>query len=457
MRLRIIVPIIVLLALLLVGLGFAVAQNVSSATHRLFDQQLDVSLDSVLSTLERSRVAHPSVQVYQEAVAAAGVGDDGGIFVVDANGRVIVDPTRVMINQNLAEEVWYQQARNAIPPSFEATFGQSSVYAHARQNDDKLIVSYIPAAELNNYLTTPLYLVGVTGLVVWVIMSLVIYFLLTRQLIDPLESFALQLKTLQKGQQLETQPLQHNRVVLAAALFINQLHAGVQPQAVASTNLHPRVRPAQDSFQAQFQATASPAPVPGMNRLAQAPAAGLSAPAAARSAPTPSAGLSAPAATRSAPASSAGLAAPASSAGLPPSSLHAQPATAAAGFLQVRNQVFVDLMRATIAPLLPAITAKQLRFSLFVDSKMPHRLIADQTVFQQSLRQFLATTVDAAVAQDQIQSFADHLTSEALAALFPSSAALAPDQEVIRFRVLHTGQSKDLFIVVNKADAAFAP
>ncbi|MDR2671862.1 MAG: hypothetical protein LBC35_00900 [Coriobacteriales bacterium] len=230
MRTRVILPIIALLALLLVGLGLAVANNVSASTYQLIDKQLDDNLAILQSELGQIKASTPDVSTsnvsnpkYQALVDNVGVGDGGGTFVVGDDGTVTADSARVMIGQSVSNQAWFTSAKSSLTSTFETTFGQTRIYAHSVSFEGGLIVNYIPAAELSEHLSTPLYITGVMGIIGITIAGILIYFIITRLLIDPLESFNEQIKLLKTDRRIKTKPLRMCKELVATARQLNNV------------------------------------------------------------------------------------------------------------------------------------------------------------------------------------------------------------------------------------------
>ncbi|MDR1087740.1 MAG: hypothetical protein LBL23_00380 [Coriobacteriales bacterium] len=224
MRARILIPILVLLVVFCGVLGAAVYSNVSSATVRLLDRQIDETLrvlELEISAAQGSG-ANLTTARYQALIAGYGVAE-GGVFIVDEKGLVIADANDVLTGTSVASSAWYEEARQNPSSEFSASYGQTPVYAHSVLVDDKLLVSCLPSKEINDLRVTPLYVIGVVGLVCVIIMGVLIYLLMTRALLNPLESFSGQLRGLLEGREIDLAPLRPCPELSASAELLNGL------------------------------------------------------------------------------------------------------------------------------------------------------------------------------------------------------------------------------------------
>lgn len=224
MRGRILVPILMLLAAFCVVLAYAVYSNVSNATSELINKQLDGTLELVEKNLVEQGGASANLNnsEYQELVEGLGV-SDGGVLIINESGVVVADSLHVMTNKRVSDQEWYQEALRALNGEFNAIFGQTEVYARSVQISGTVIVSYLSNDSVSGLFVTPLYVIGVVGLVSVVIVGILIYFLITRLVINPLESLDEQVHELDSVREIDLEPLKLCPEIAAPAEQFNRL------------------------------------------------------------------------------------------------------------------------------------------------------------------------------------------------------------------------------------------
>lgn len=239
MRGRILIPILVLLALFCAVLGVSVYSNVSNATSELINKQLDSTLvivEKEIVKIQESNAERPDApgnsestsstsnlqKSYQDIVDGLGVAD-GGVLIIDESGVVVADSRGVMSDKKVADQDWYQEATQTTNSEFTTVFGQTEVYAHALQLDEALAVSYLSNEAVTELFVTPLYVIGVVGLVSVVVVGILIYFLITRLVINPLESLDEQVKDLDNVHEIDLEPLKYCPEIAAPAEQLNIL------------------------------------------------------------------------------------------------------------------------------------------------------------------------------------------------------------------------------------------
>ena len=208
MRARVLIPILLLLLVFCVALGYSVYTNVSSATYRLLNMQIDDTLRIIEGELLEIRHERGVItnEEYQDIVEDFGV-VDGGVFVVDQEGTVIADSKRVILGMSVAQHDWFNEVKEKLNSEFHGDYGQTWIYAHSVLLDGKLIVSYVSSQAVEELMVTPLYVIGVVGLILVVVMGILIYLLLTRLLINPIEALAWQVRRIEKGKPIVIKPL----------------------------------------------------------------------------------------------------------------------------------------------------------------------------------------------------------------------------------------------------------
>lgn len=226
MRARILIPILILLVAFCGALGFAVYTNVTTSTTELLDKQLDNTLSSIESNLATAKnEGIVTDETFQKIITNLGVAD-GGVFVVNENGVIIADSQQLMTGQSILSEGWYDEAKRTPRSEFSAVYGQTEIYAHSVVLDGKLVVSYLPNSSISELFMTPLYVIGVIGVISVTLVGIVVYFLITRLLINPIESLDEQIEELKKGTPIDMEPLKRNSQLVAMAKQLNKLIEG---------------------------------------------------------------------------------------------------------------------------------------------------------------------------------------------------------------------------------------
>jgi hypothetical protein len=173
---------------------------------------------------------------------------------------VIADSASLMLGQEVASQDWFTEAYGAMISNFNATFGQAQVYARSIVADGNLLVAYIPASTLNSYLTSPLYLMGVIGLIALAIATFLIYMLITRLLIEPIEALYVGTEHLESGTRVDTKPLKRSKQLTEVAKSINGLIVRLEdyvPPAAAALEANVAVQP-----ESPPEPVSAPAPEP---------------------------------------------------------------------------------------------------------------------------------------------------------------------------------------------------
>jgi hypothetical protein len=227
MRSRVIVPVVALMVATFIALGAVVATNVSATTQSIVDSQLRQTLSLAEIQLVKAKGTGPKLALrsYQTVVANFGTGSNIGVFVVDANGKIIADSSSTMLNQDVSAQGWLIGALNAKAPEFTADFGQSQIYCQSFVFDDCLLVAFIPVSELSNLLYSPLYLMGVIGLIGLILLTFLVYILITRLLVEPIEFLHIQTEGLAPGKMIDVDSvlLKRNRELVEISNSFNEV------------------------------------------------------------------------------------------------------------------------------------------------------------------------------------------------------------------------------------------
>ena len=224
MRIRVLVPIVVLLLLFCGALGTTVYFNISASANDLINRQLEERLNILADKILQARqtsgtLSSPQIETLVDSLKV----NDGGVFVVNANGIIVADSPRFETGHDVSSQSWYQNALQASSISFTTTYGQAPVTARSIIFEDKILVSYLPTESVEALTVTPLYVIGVVGLVGVIIMTLLCYLIVTRLLINPLESLSEQIGDYVEGEPLKTKPLLRCPELASIGRQLNQL------------------------------------------------------------------------------------------------------------------------------------------------------------------------------------------------------------------------------------------
>jgi len=153
--------------------------------------QIGVSLDSLpelLSSLD-PKVALPSLKIAME----------GGVFILDKDGVIIADSLEIYLGQNMKGESWFEKAIDSDSAMFEIEFGMTRAYAKSCSVGDTIVVTYRPYSTMSNYRNTPLLIIVIVGVIGVVLLANLLYMVLTRIVIRPIEDINDGLRVLEHG------------------------------------------------------------------------------------------------------------------------------------------------------------------------------------------------------------------------------------------------------------------
>lgn len=354
MRVRILMPILVLLVVFCGALGFTVYSNISSSTYELLNKQIGNTLRVVENEIIQAQntqgaLRDADVQKIVEGLSVA----DGGVFVVNAAGEVIADTQQILTGQNVTSHDWYKEATQSLTARFSAPYGQAQVYAHSVILDGRLVVSYLSSQKIEGLMQTPLYVIGVLGLISITIMGILLYFILTKLFINPMESLEEQCQGLQEGQQIDLKPLKGCPEIVATARQINELLIQQKTSEAQDPLAHNQTVMTQSALSAATSNTEPP--------------------------------------------STAALSVVQSSAFAGEPSASFEP-------LATLREIF-EQHRETVA-------AKKLKFSVRVDKKVPKIVSASKTEFVKKLNDLLTETLQEATPSAKVEVMVSFLSSE---------------------------------------------
>ncbi|MCL2806890.1 MAG: hypothetical protein FWD27_01790 [Coriobacteriia bacterium] len=224
MRTRVLVPILILLVAFCGALGVAVYSNISNSTEHLIEKQLNDRLNSVIDHMLRMQQQGASLSSaqMQEIVDSMSM-TDGGVFVANSEGLVIADSQNILSGRSISHLEWFGDAMQSVNATVNLELNQVAVTAQTAALDNKLIVSYIPNTKIEELTITPMYVIVVVGLIGVALMGILSYLIITRFLINPLESLSEQIRDFTKGKPISLKPLSGSPEAVKAAKNLNAL------------------------------------------------------------------------------------------------------------------------------------------------------------------------------------------------------------------------------------------
>ena len=134
--------------------------------------QVGVSMDRI----EDIRV---SMSIH-DAIEGVKIGQDGGVFVLNADRTVVADSSRSMLGLNLSGQSWVGSMFSGREGRQEYEYEGVVYNAYYSMAGDSLIVAYVPAAELEGYTTDALWGILPLGIAATLLVAAVTIWLLRR-------------------------------------------------------------------------------------------------------------------------------------------------------------------------------------------------------------------------------------------------------------------------------------
>ena len=109
----------------------------------------------------------------QSSIEGMKIGQQGGVFVLDADKTVVADSSRAMLNRNMSDQGWSGLMFSGREGTLDYEYGGERFHAYYRLAGDAMIVTYIPLAEINGYTTDALTNILPLGIVATLLVALI--------------------------------------------------------------------------------------------------------------------------------------------------------------------------------------------------------------------------------------------------------------------------------------------
>ncbi|MDR0501175.1 MAG: GAF domain-containing protein [Coriobacteriales bacterium] len=202
MRLRVMVPTMTVLLAVFALIGVVVSNNISSTVANIVDKQMNATLVMVSGQMEAA--SNSNRLEPQNVVQNIKIGQNGGVFVLDSQETVIADSANLYRGESMSGASWVTTLYDEDESAFTFEFGGTKVYAKSLRYYNATIITYVPVSEMESYRSTPLTTTLLIGGVGLVLLGVLLFNVLTRVVLKPVERIGEQLESLTAGQRVET-------------------------------------------------------------------------------------------------------------------------------------------------------------------------------------------------------------------------------------------------------------
>jgi len=238
MRLRVMVPLVVILIVAFVGIGVMVTGNVSASVDHMVGSQMTETLDVVSNQLSLTQELDqlPSsagignakqgiINSYgtQAVVANITVGQTGGVFVLNQQSIIVANKDTVFIGTDLSAFPEVVAAGGQQEASFTFEYGGTPVLAQSKAYAEGTIVAYLPVSELDGYKKTPIFVTILFGVVCLAVLANLLYALLSRYMVTPLEKLNNNVLTLEESGAIDEGALHKSPEITELGSNINDM------------------------------------------------------------------------------------------------------------------------------------------------------------------------------------------------------------------------------------------
>jgi len=130
-------------------------------------------------SMDRIEDIRASMSIH-DAIEGVKIGQDGGVFVLNADRTVVADSSRSMLGLNLSGQSWVGSMFSGREGRQEYEYEGVVYNAYYSMAGDSLIVAYVPAAELEGYTTDALWGILPLGIAATLLVAAVTIWLLRR-------------------------------------------------------------------------------------------------------------------------------------------------------------------------------------------------------------------------------------------------------------------------------------
>jgi signal transduction histidine kinase/DNA-binding response OmpR family regulator len=157
----------------------------------------------------------------QNAVNNMRIGDNGGVFLLDAYDVVIADSENTIKGRDLTGLPWVEETRDAPDGGIDLTYNGERMYGRFTKTDGTLIVAYMPYSEFTAHTRSTVVISVTFGLVGALLLAILLYMLLTKMIIKPIERLSGDTTSLKPGELIDTGGYSTSREFSALTVSIN--------------------------------------------------------------------------------------------------------------------------------------------------------------------------------------------------------------------------------------------
>ncbi|MDR0827884.1 MAG: response regulator [Desulfovibrio sp.] len=159
----------------------------------------------------------------EQSVVQMRIGKGGGVLVFGADRKVLADSHGLFKVRDEVGEKWLEQIFSGPGGEVEFAYNGEAVRGHYLRSGSMVIVAYLPFTEYDSYVSTPLHSTIILGFMGAALLSIVLYLLLTRIVLRPLEHLSEDVKALESGGMVDDRLLSRSREFSLLGEAINNM------------------------------------------------------------------------------------------------------------------------------------------------------------------------------------------------------------------------------------------
>ena len=109
----------------------------------------------------------------QSSIEGMKIGQQGGVFVLDADKTVVADSSHMMLGQSMSDQSWSGLMFSGREGNLDYEYAGERFRSYYRLAGDSMIVTYIPLAEISSFTTDALYNILPLGVVATLLVALI--------------------------------------------------------------------------------------------------------------------------------------------------------------------------------------------------------------------------------------------------------------------------------------------